>query len=224
MERLNYIDNLRGIAFLLMIIQHIFYFYDLSNDYKTSLSKNMLIDATGQIARILFILLAGYTLYISYVKNKKKFIKNRLDRSKEILFHAIIITIVTYILYPKYFVRFGILHFLSLGTLLLTFIVPYPKLTLIIFILSLLIEIPKINSIIDTITGSSINYNMMDWFPLKKWLSLLILGLILGQQIGENNINILNNNNILTEIGKNSLNLYTLHIIILLIFFKVYKK
>ena len=41
--RINTIDNLRGIAFILMVFQHIFYFYDVSMNYKTSYSSNITI-------------------------------------------------------------------------------------------------------------------------------------------------------------------------------------
>ena len=58
-DRLIYIDNLRGIAFIFMIIQHIVYFYDVSNNYKTSYAKTNLIETSGTISRTLFILLAG---------------------------------------------------------------------------------------------------------------------------------------------------------------------
>jgi uncharacterized membrane protein len=65
---------------------------------------------------------------------------------------------------------------------------------------------------------------MMDYFPLLKWLPYSILGLYLfkfNENFSKNfNLKILSNENILTNIGKNSLNYYTLHIIILLFFYK----
>ena len=220
MKRVLLIDILRGLAFIFMIIQHIFYFYDVSNDYNTRLSKNNIIKMFGIISRTLFILLAGYSVYMAYNKNKNDYIINRISRSIKILYHAIIISLITYILYPKYFIRFGILHFMCFGTLLISFIAPYNKLSILILLISLLIKYPKINPIIDTITGSHSHYYMMDWFPLNKWLPILICGLIIGQNIDINELNLFKNDNILSELGKNSLNLYTLHLIILLSFYK----
>jgi uncharacterized membrane protein len=70
---------------------------------------------------------------------------------------------------------------------------------------------------------------MMDWFGLYPWLSLLLLGVIIGQNI--NNFKphiftnkILNNNNILTKIGQNSLELYTGHILLLITIFSLKNK
>ena len=130
MSRNITLDNFRGIAFILMFIYHIFYFNDVSNNYTTSYSQNFFLDKIGGIARCMFILIAGISL--SFVTKTKRF-----KRSLEIAFHALIITLLTFYFYPKFFIRFGILHFFALTTLLVSFIAPYPKLTIIIFILSL---------------------------------------------------------------------------------------
>jgi uncharacterized membrane protein len=68
---------------------------------------------------------------------------------------------------------------------------------------------------------------MMDYFPLNKWLPLILAGLIVGQHFNLSKLNFnnfLSNNNILTKIGQNSLQLYTSHVVILLIFFYYLKK
>ena len=229
MERYNIIDNLRGIAFIFMVIQHLFYFYDVSNDYQTKLSENFIINTSGIIARIMFILLAGYSVYMAYKKDPENHIKKRIKKSTEIFLHALFITFITYVLYPKYFIRFGILHFLALGTLLISFISSSKLLSIIFLVFVLLFNFPKINPFIDTITGASVNYLMMDWSPLYSSLPILLSGLIIGQHLDITDItdiskiDFLQNENIITEIGKNSLNLYTLHIIVLLIFYKIYK-
>ena len=67
----------------------------------------------------------------------------------------------------------------------------------------------------------------MDWFPLNKWLPVILAGLIVGQNFDLSKLkfnNFLSNNNILTKIGQNSLQLYTSHVVILVIFFYYLKK
>jgi len=81
MTRIAIIDNLRGLAFIFMIIQHIFYFYDVSTYYETEYSKNIFIDLSGTIARTLFIFLAGCSLVLNYKKNKESFMKNKFKRN-----------------------------------------------------------------------------------------------------------------------------------------------
>ena len=89
------------------------------------------------------------------------------------------------------------------------------------------ITYPKINPYIDTITGAETTSFMMDWFPLNKWLPLLLAGLILGQTIPTMYLTpkalptALNFDNFITDLGKNSLNLYTIHVVVLLVFYKV---
>jgi uncharacterized membrane protein len=231
MNRYRSIDNIRGIAFLFMIIHHIFYFYDVSNNFNTSYSKNIFVNSSGIIARTLFILLAGVSLTFlnkKDKKDKKDKLKKRFKRSIEIGLHAMVITFITYLFYPKLFIRFGILHFIALSTFICSFIAPHKKLTILIFIISLIYTPPKINPIIDTITGSSTNFSMLDWFPLKSWISLLLFGIILGynKEKLENlkNIKLLQNNNILTKIGQKSLEFYTIHVILLIIIFNIKKK
>ena len=67
---------------------------------------------------------------------------------------------------------------------------------------------------------------MMDYFPLNKWLPVLTLGMVLGQHIDISKLSKIygGKNILLSFLGKNSLNLYTIHLIILLIFYKYYKK
>ena len=224
MTRIIALDNMRGIAFIFMIIQHLFYFYDVSNFYGTDLAKHFLVDISGTIARSLFIFLAGCSLVLNYKNNKEKFKNNRFKRSFEILMHAGIVSFVSYIYYPDFFIRFGILHFISLATFLCSFIVPHSKLYLIFIVFFLFFKPPHVNTIIDIISGASSHYNMMDWFPVFKWIPLMIIGMyamdnIDIKKIKSLDIDILKSENILTYLGKNSLNLYTFHVVFLIIFF-----
>lgn len=226
MERIKIIDNLRGIAFLFMVFQHIFYFYDVSNNYQTSFASMDIVNYSGLFARVLFILLSGYSVYMNYEKDKDKDknlnVVKRAKRSFEILMHGFVITLVTYILYPQYFVKFGILHFLAVGTLLVSFLAPYKLLSVIVLFVIMNITYPKINPYVDVVTGAGANSFMMDWFPLNKWLPLLLSGLVLGQTIPTTSLpQILDFDNFITDIGKNSLNFYTIHLVVLLVFYKV---
>jgi len=239
--RYLFIDNLRGIAFIFMIIHHIFYFKDASNEYITSYADNIFVKSSGTIARTLFIFLVGLSLSLDYNKknnnknnnnkNKKNIITKRLNRSLEIFVNALIITFVTYMYFPNYFIRFGVLHFISLASLLGTYFIDKKKLTFISILFFLLIKPMSVNnSIIDLITGGKVNYNMMDYFPLFPWFGLVLMGIFFGQttnlskienKLSKINNKIFNKNNFLTKIGKNCLNLYTMHIVLLIIIYNI---
>jgi uncharacterized membrane protein len=229
--RYLFIDNLRGIAFLFMVIHHIFYFKDLANDYTTSYADNIFVQSSGTLARTLFIFLVGLSLSIP---NKKEFnIKKRLNRSLEILVNAGIISFITYMYYPEVFVRFGVLHFIALASLLGSYFIDKKQLTVVFMLVFILLKPLSVNnSIIDTITGAKLNYSMMDYFPLFPWFGLLLFGLHVGQTSNlidiENaltniNSNIFTENNILTRIGQNALNLYTFHVILLIFIYNIKK-
>jgi len=228
MDRINTLDNLRGIAFLFMMVHHIFYYIDISNNNLTNYADSNIVNTCGVIARTSFIFLAGYSMNMTYKKYKEKYLMKRFIKSFEIFVHALIITIVSYVLYNDNYIRFGILHFISLGTLIISILTPYKKLSLVALLLSITIKLPIISPTIDTITGASADYNMLDWYPLNKWLPLLLSGMIAGQyikfnHIKFNHIKILQESNILTSIGKNCLNLYTIHIVIFMIMAKLKK-
>ena len=223
MSRFIILDNLRGIAFILMIIHHIFYFYDVKNKYRTFYSNNIIIKIIGFISRNLFIFLVGYSLVYSYENNKNNFLNNRIKKSLEILAHAFFISLITYYYYPDYYIRFGVLHFIGLITLLLAFITPYYNLYYIIFFIFIVlqyIELPYFNNFIDILLGNN-NYTSMDYFSIIKWTPVVLLGMIVKSQQYNINlpINILNDNNLLSWFGQNSLNLYTLHIVIIILFY-----
>lgn len=218
------LDNLRGIAFILMLIQHLFYFTDVSNNYGTSYSSNYIISTIGTIARSLFLFLVGYSMV--YSSKKKDYLKKRIKNSLKILFHALLISILTYIYFPDKYIRFGILHFIGTITLLLGFIVPYEKLyyiLLIFFVYLRNINIPNIHPFINLMLKDPQNYFMMDYFPIIKWTPIVLLGMICASNKLDEKIV---TKNLLTKIGQNSLELYTGHIfiIILTIYYLIQKK
>lgn len=230
MSRIYIIDNLRGFAFLFMIIHHVFYFYDVSSNYNTRLSSHHLVGTCGSIARTMFILLAGYSVYMAhkkYVEKKKSPIGERLKRSVEILGHGMIITMVTYIFYPHIFIRFGILHFLALGTIICSILAPFKIATIIVLLLSLYLKFPQVNTLVDTITGASSKFGAMDWFPLNKSLPIILLGLAIAQNFKIENLKLGKFSEhlpIISYLGEHSLNLYTIHVVGLILFYTFIKK
>jgi len=226
MTRINIIDNIRGIAFILMVIQHIFVFNDISNNFLTTYSTNPLVELCGWVSRILFIVLAG----ISLTLNKDKSIKTKLYRTFKIGIHALILTLVTYYYYPDMFIRFGILHFLAISTFILSYCVSLKNEILYVLILVILfIKPPKFNNFLDVIFGSA-KINTLDWYSLFPWMGFILLGIIIGNNTNFNNIDFLNNieflnkENILTLLGKNSLELYTFHMLVLIYLFSLKNK
>ena len=236
-KRYSQIDILRGLFFIPMFIFHLFSFYDLTNNFNTSLSSNNFLSFIGNV-RNLYILLAGYSIYLSYKSykesNKKSsasgFIKYRFLRSGTIAMHALLITILSHYLYPNYGIKFGILHFIAVGTLVLAPIAALDNSTITFIVGAIWLYItsnnliPSSNEIVNTITGKFIHYNMADYFPLNTKLILLICGLFLAQVIHPKLKPTKNDKtSILEEMGKNSLELYTSHFVIIMIAYYILK-
>lgn len=226
--RFEQFDILRGLFFIPMFIFHLFSMYDLTK--RTNLTDIPFIHSLG-LVRNLYIILAGFSVYLSYKAYTKKkdtakdFYYMRLKRSIMIAFHALLITIVSHYLFPQYGIKFGILHFIALGTLIITPLVHMNNviITLISLYISTIWKFPKINQLLDTISGASVHFSMADWFPIQKNMKLIILGLLLAQ-IFMKYINAYKSKETKVEqelkwMGENSLELYTSHFVIIMIIY-----
>jgi uncharacterized membrane protein len=229
--RLDWIDISRGIFFFPMLIYHLFSIYDTNTG--TMYSQKPVIHFLGNV-RLLYIILAGISLYLTSIKPQpiSAFLKKRWKRSYHIAFYALALTVLTYFLYPSNMIRFGILHFIALATLLVSPIayansVP---LTGFCFIISLWLGdlIPSISKPIDVVTGGSVPYISMDWFPLKRYLPYLLFGILIAQLFGiGDDVHEHTEENKKTPyrqlewMGKKSLELYAAHVIILLVVYYV---
>jgi uncharacterized membrane protein len=136
------------------------------------------------------------------------------------------LTALTHYLFPGFGIKFGVLHFIGLSTLLLSPIAGNNFLLVLLAIVLLFVKIPSINPTIDTITGAGIHYNMADWFPLQKYLPLMIFGILLGKLIF-NDMEKKDDKSlptVLEYIGRESLNFYTGHLTLLILVFYIWKK
>jgi uncharacterized membrane protein len=235
-KRYDQIDILRGWFFIPMFIYHLISAYDLTHRFKTDYSSNQWIKYLGWV-RNLYIILAGYSVHLAWVNYKTNstkptilgFIKYKLSRTWSILKAAFLITVVSHILFPDYGIKFGILHFIALSTLIITPIAALdsPSITVMFGAIWLYINsnnlIPFSNPIVNTITGKFIHWSAADYFPLNKNLILVIGGLLLGQILTPW-IKPLGSSSIFKTLGKNSLELYTSHMIIILIVYHILAK
>ena len=89
-------------------------------------------------------------------------------------------------------------------------------LSIIIYLFTDVLESKNINNVIDIITGAAGGkYYMMDYFPFFKWFPYVLLGIWSGKYIIIN-IKDIQFKTFLSYIGKNSLFLYVIHILILM--------
>jgi uncharacterized membrane protein len=274
MNRLLEIDFIKGIAVILMMIFHVFYLpkymgLDISSD-------TLFLKCIARISQFIFITLVGVNMIISHqnysLKEDKKLkednkstedkkLKNhyselynknntfkQIIRAGYIFLAGMCITLITYLLFDDWYVKFGILHFIGFSILILFKFVDNNKvlIPLNILILSLwgfknmnnnfkMYEyfewVPKKLAFI---TGLyNIDYKAMDHFPLIPWLSVLINGILIGKILYKDtnrkfkslqNINdTVEDNRVLRYIGylgQYSFRIYLIHYVLIYLFYK----
>ena len=249
---IDIINKIRGYAFILMFIFHIFVFLKLLTHI--NYLNNPILNFIGSISRNIFILLVGVSLYLSFKnsKNIQEYKKKQLLRSIKIYIIAIYISILTYFVIPQHYIVFGVLHFISISILLLYNFVNNIPILIFIFIICVILNnykyqfmlsnIGSFGTYINGILGLNIYKTTMDSFPLIIWIPKVILGIFIGYFIYYlynkyylyNNKNKKNNKsdkknnksdkNIINLIGKNTLLLYAIHIPIIILCIYIFMK
>jgi len=246
MKRYDEIDMLKGIAVILMVIFHIFYFPN-QYGFREIEYDTIPLKITARVAQIIFITCVGINLVFSYKSSEEKkedtyeYTKKSIYRVLKLSFFALFMTLFTYFVFGEKYVKFGILHFIAFSSLVLfPFVnnmkVIYGILSVLILIYSLLKYNPQLFSSVPPnlafISGFYFVYPAVDHFPLLPWMILICIGIIIGQYIVKNNPQLLSDkskgNKILDFLritGKKSLEVYVIHwLIIYLIFCHIYPK
>ena len=280
MDRLLEIDLLKGCAVILMMIFHVFYLpkymgLDISSDA-------LILKIIARISQFIFITLVGVNMVISYQRNKKKN-KDNNDKNKDnnkenkdnksygdlyknnntfkqiiragyILLAAMCISLVTYLLFDDWYVKFGILHFIGISLLLLFkfvdnnyVLIPANILVLVLWGLKTIGSggglglykyfswVPERLAFIVGLYNT--NFKAMDHFPIVPWIAVMINGILVGKLMytkTKRNYPILKKINdkveenkplqIIAKIGQYSFKIYLVHYVIIYLMWRVYKE
>tara|TARA_Y100000389_G_C17448584_1_gene513198 strand:+ start:954 stop:1670 length:717 start_codon:yes stop_codon:yes gene_type:complete len=224
-NRLIEIDAMRGIAILFMVIFHIALSENLFSNKNYNLHGGFL-EFTGHFSRTLFLFLMGTSLVLAYKKKKKENKSYRMfqiNRGTQILVYGLIVTFLTKMVLPQQYVAFGILHFIGLTIILLSFIID-KKFIIYLVLVICLTAWGNLNSkdgnLFNYVLGTNYNYHgwTIDYFPLLKNIPKVLAGVLFGYYYVNNPLNIredIKNNKIvkiLEKLGKQSLNIYMLHL------------
>ena len=237
------LDVARGVAFLLMLAHHAVFFSDLSKTAGLDVLSSAggvgpVASACGWVARHAFILIAGIALGTQIRGQSEQregksawiVLRRRLVRCVEIAVHASLVSLATYLAIPGAWVRFGVLHFLCVGLGVTAVMLSVPRFVGAVLGIGLLwLVFRQATGIpwLDTATGARPVGAMVDWFPLRRWLPLLWLGVGIGwigwssspkeaedaseTKSGESGFGV----GLLRFVGRHSLVLYTAHYVAL---------
>ena len=200
-QRFNEIDLLKGLAIITMIISHVFYFQYQLNMRTLNFSSPWYLFLT-LFAQVTFITCIGVNLSLSnqssqVTNKKKKYILKQLKRVLTIAIFACILSYLTYLTHGYKFIKFGILHFASVAILIMMWGVDIKILNLIIVLIIITLFLLKnqishflhsnSHPIFGFISGLGVpSYYSMDYFPIVPWLSLVAIGILLGNNLYKN--------------------------------------
>jgi len=183
------IDFARGIAILMMIVFHLvwdlrFFGFISINPYAGFWGYFQIATAT------LFLLLVGLMLAFGAQKYESKYPLHFVKRFGVVFSAALLITAVTYIIFPQNFIYFGILHLIAVAILLS---IPFAKhrvipLILGLFFISLphLINLRNIGNNWFFWAGFSTPIPTFDFAPLFPWFGAVLIGISIGNLLYKN--------------------------------------
>lgn len=215
------VDVCRGFAVLLMIFYHLVFDLNGFRLMDIDLLGNPFWYALPRFIVSIFLVCVGMGLTLAH---KKRIEYSRaIKRLAMIGAWALVITLITYILYPKNFIFFGTLHCIFLSSIGGLFFVKRPKTSLII---SLMLMVPCLIFDFRLIPLSKwLGVEPFDYVPLYPWFGMVLLGIFI-ESLGLHKVDLKRTFliSILEKMGRHSLKIYIIHrpILIGLVFF-VYK-
>ena len=190
-DRFIEIDVAKGFAVVLMMCFHYFYLGKHMGIFDANTSSGWLF-MFAKIAHTIFILTSGANLAISTSgKTPTKYIPKKIKRGLYLVVVGLFISYFTKIEFGDNYVRFGILHFLGVATILSSFVMKSPTLTylfagIILIFHGLLtytnlkdtfISVCDKNPLTCFISGiMNTKYNALDHFSLVPYLGVFLLG------------------------------------------------
>jgi len=169
------IDALRGFAVILMIFFHLFYDLNIFQLIAIDLTEDPFWFTLPRVIVSVFLICVGMGLALVH-KNGIRWEHVR-KRIIKIGGCALLITGITFFLFPKQYIFFGILHCIALSSVMGLFFVKYPRGSLmgfIVIILSYVIFKPSTNPFLDWM-----GVRPLDFIPIYPWFGSVLLGIFL---------------------------------------------
>jgi uncharacterized membrane protein len=217
------IDFARGTAVILMVIFHIF--FDSYYVGKIPPLEGEFWYYFPRFIASMFIFISGLSLSISCRKNC---LRRAMKKASKLALLALLITVVTYLSVREGYVVFGILHFLSLATLIGLAFVKKPVLSFFSGITAFILGIYLMNFRFDTYLFLWVgliprDFYTLDYFPLLPWFGVFLFGLTCGSLYRPFRDVKFPFRDLVILLGRNSLKIYLIqHPLILLALHLVY--
>ncbi len=191
MTRFNELDAWRGLAVVSMVIYH--FFFDLN--FLGLAPREMYAGGWLVFQRMIassFLLLVGISLTISFSHCRDKplgaLFKKFLKRAAFVMAAALLVTLGTWLFVPEQYVRFGILHLISVSTIIaLPFLFIRPEwitaiLGAVIIYFGTFIKTVSVAHPFFLWLGIAYpGFATVDYFPVMPWFGIVLIGIFLGR-------------------------------------------
>jgi uncharacterized membrane protein len=180
------VDVARGVAIVLMFAFH--FCFDLN--YFGFVQFDIYHDPFWRYARAaivtLFLLVVGVSLLLAHAEGIRWPAVRR--RTLQLVAAAALVTAGSYLLFPRSYIFFGVLHFIALASLLALPFVRVPKLALVAGLLLLWLGLGYSSPVFDQpllnwfglMTNKPVTE---DYVPLLPWLGVVLTGLFIGDRL-----------------------------------------
>jgi len=187
-KHLDIIDVARGFSILLMFIYH--FSYDL--DYYGFVNINFTTDSFWLNFRTLivtlFLCIMGISLYLASYRGLHK--KSFQKRLMLLITYSLIVSISSWVMFPKAMIFFGILHFITVASVLGLLFVRFKLVNLFLgmsfILIGQFIELPIFNHAYLQWFGLMTTLPIaVDYVPLLPWFGVVLIGMYLGQLLSQ---------------------------------------
>jgi uncharacterized membrane protein len=205
--RASYLDSLRGMAVIWMIIFHSCYdlgmFQVISWDF-----RNGFWYAFPRVIAFTFLFCVGISLNFTH-KNKINWDQLK-KRTIKLGGAALIISIVTYFLFPKNWIYFGTIHCICIGSIIGAYFVNHRKAALLIVVIIIFLQYGLGYDI--KWVSSLTERTSLDFIPIYPWLWAILAGVLIGPYLSKIAwLNTFKSPEFLNILGRHSLKIYLIH-------------
>ncbi len=189
-RRYDLLDLIRGQAIVLMFTYHLCFGLAQMGVIQAQFSTDLFWISFRTLIILLFLNLVGVGLFLS--RKTVGFTTRYVKRMALIAIYAGLITWVSYLVRPNYFVYFGILHHIFVASLLGLLFVTYYRLNLILGLSALFagtfLRIENFNlSYLHWLGFSNTRIPSDDFAPLLPWFGFVLIGIFLGHLFFQEN-------------------------------------
>lgn len=168
--RVELVDQLRGIAVVLMFIFHFGYDLVIFGLLEPASEHSWFWWWLPRTIVTLFLFTTGLSLYLAHGKELK--LKKFLGRLIKLTLCALAISVVTYLLFPDHWVYFGTLHSIALCSVLALPALRHPTLGALLGITLFVLD--RLQWLV--IPWFTLPHASMDYIPPFPWVSATLLG------------------------------------------------